>query len=118
MIVETMTDEEVFKEIHSDLEAAQKFSQANFTSHKYRKIIMTKGNEPFCLRPVEWTSNKRNTYFLFFNGESKSKVLKGGLASLMIIYIRHKHNGLHAYFPCDDDDYGSIFTPHFFQKLQ
>jgi len=115
MIVHTMTEKELHKEILADGKNALAFSER--IQNKFdRKVLQTR-NYPV-LESHLYKSPMHNTWGVIFRADNRSQ--RGGKVNLILFAYYNSPNGIYAVmliFENKKKPYLSIYTPHFFSRF-
>lgn len=113
MIVATMTEKELFREISSDLLNASKYSQ--YQDNKFRRLVL-KSNKYPVYWDLKYRSPKSNNWLIFFEGRSKKEV--GDYGRVVFINYFDSPHGVYAVMPAftNNRPHLVIYLPHFFSR--
>lgn len=115
MIIDTMTDVEIYQEVRSEYDNI--ISYMDKITPKYRRPIIKSTKFPMYFTPVEYKSPKGNKYILFF--EARTKKDYDGRLLFTIICVYNKNGGLNVMmFDKPSQRNIMIYSPHLFSRYR
>lgn len=113
MIVPTMTEQELVKEVILDFENAFRFSDA--CDRKFRRLVIKSSRFPV-YACWEYLSRRKNRWLIFFEARRKKEV--GEKCRITFVCLHNTNKGYHAIMVTFTEGVRHLvlFTPHFFSR--
>lgn len=122
MIVQSMTDEEIIRQLETDLPEVEAKTAAK--ANEFRRMVIKSKSFPFNANPFTVTTANRNRWIVIFRAMDRKERKKISYAHTTFICTAAFANGIHAFInPIMITD-GSrevrliIFQPHFFARFR
>lgn len=114
MIVATMREEELIKEVISDRATAFRFSDTK--DQKFRRMVLKSAQLPvrsYCY----YTSPKKNKWIILFEARGKKEI--GDLCRITFVCVYNSSHGYYAVMPtCTNGIHHLVmYPPHFFSRF-
>jgi hypothetical protein len=122
MIIATMTDEEISRELNKDLPEVTE--RTKLRERKFKRLILKANTFPFSAAPIFITTNRRNTWVVIFRAVSRKERKKVCYDHTTFICTARFANGIHAFLNTRGIHEGyngiglAVFVPHFFSRYR
>ena len=115
MITETMSDEEIHKEVQRDRYEVHNYMEKIVSRYRHTIVTTPQCQFPLYFPPVTFTSHRENKYLVFFEIRDKKNWLENLLCTIVSLY---DNNGIYAITFSVAFDKLYLYSPHFFSRYR